>query len=37
MFLIAILTDWVGAIVGGKKMVGCFGGSILQTSLDSLI
>ena len=37
MFLIAILADWVGAIVGGKKMVGYLGGSILQTCLDSLI
>ena len=37
MFLIATLADWVGAVVGGKKMVGYLGGSILQTSLDSLI
>ena len=25
MFLIAILADWVGAVVGGKKMVGYLG------------
>ena len=35
MFLIAILADWVGAIAGGKKMVGYLGSPYFRQVLTA--